>query len=335
MLPLVHCSLPRTWPYCLAAEVSQVAASLTGAGSWVAPLTPSATPAGPSCWVTSGTHSAGIAWVSPIAPLGASPLWPSIRSSLSASVIFASSIETRWLTGRLVFSHGQSATSPVVPASARSWTATPGARTRDGETPGRAGRASSPAARRSDATLSPRGRVGCRRRRSRRSQVSTEPPPRPRLGHAIVATWFSPYRGLRSRARATYPRHALPKPDMWAPEQPALASQRRHTRARSRLPGSASGSAGSGHGPTVRTQRRDLVALAPAGQLLASEDPVARSPDHHRASSDAERLTCQLLVGSCVDARWRGITGLDRAGRGDPWYATAACRDLATSCARL
>src|ERR1700744_3734361 len=140
MLPLVHCSLPRTWPYCFSAEVSQLAASVTGAGNWVAPLTPSATPAGPSCWVTSGTHSAGIACVSPIAPLGASPLWPSIRSSLSASVIFASSIETRWLIGRLVFSHGQLATSPVVPAFARSWTATPGrADARGGDTWGRWG----------------------------------------------------------------------------------------------------------------------------------------------------------------------------------------------------
>ena len=47
--PLPHSSAPMTFPYSPIRSVSQVAAPATGAGSWVTPVAPSATPAGPSC----------------------------------------------------------------------------------------------------------------------------------------------------------------------------------------------------------------------------------------------------------------------------------------------
>ena len=65
MLPLAACSAPITWPYSCSAEVSQVAATSTGAGSWVTLLIPSPTPAGPSSRVMAGMHRELIAGMFP------------------------------------------------------------------------------------------------------------------------------------------------------------------------------------------------------------------------------------------------------------------------------
>ena len=59
--PLPRSSLPTTVPYSRASAGSQAAASATGAGSWVTPGTPSATPCGPSSRFSPGMHSAGLA----------------------------------------------------------------------------------------------------------------------------------------------------------------------------------------------------------------------------------------------------------------------------------
>ena len=65
MLPLAACSAPITWPYSCSAEVSQVAATSTGAGSWVTLLIPSPTPAGPSSRFMAGMHRELIAGMFP------------------------------------------------------------------------------------------------------------------------------------------------------------------------------------------------------------------------------------------------------------------------------
>ena len=54
-----------TWPYSFSAEVSQVAAASTGAGSWVTLLIPSPTPAGPSSRFMAGMQSDPMAGMKP------------------------------------------------------------------------------------------------------------------------------------------------------------------------------------------------------------------------------------------------------------------------------
>ena len=54
-----------TWPYSFSRRVSQVAATSTGAGSWVTLLMPSPTPAGPSSRFMAGMHSDPMAGVNP------------------------------------------------------------------------------------------------------------------------------------------------------------------------------------------------------------------------------------------------------------------------------
>ena len=63
LAPLPYSSAPITWPYCWASDGSQVAASDTPDGSWVTPVSPSATPDGPSSSPTAGMHSDGMAGV--------------------------------------------------------------------------------------------------------------------------------------------------------------------------------------------------------------------------------------------------------------------------------
>ena len=65
LAPFPHSSAPITPPYCLTSDGSQVAAPATGAGSWVTPVIPSATPAGPSSSLSAGMHSDGMAGMLP------------------------------------------------------------------------------------------------------------------------------------------------------------------------------------------------------------------------------------------------------------------------------
>ena len=65
VVPLLACSDPMTCPYSFSAPVSQVAATSTGAGSWVTLLIPSPTPAGPSSRFMAGMQSDPMAGVNP------------------------------------------------------------------------------------------------------------------------------------------------------------------------------------------------------------------------------------------------------------------------------
>ncbi len=65
VVPFAACSAPITWPYSCSAALSQVAATSTGAGSWVTFAIPSATPAGPSSRLIAGMHSEPIAGIRP------------------------------------------------------------------------------------------------------------------------------------------------------------------------------------------------------------------------------------------------------------------------------
>ena len=65
MVPLAACSAPITWPYNFSAEVSQVAAASTGAGSCVTLVIPSPTPAGPSSRFSAGMQSDPMAGMKP------------------------------------------------------------------------------------------------------------------------------------------------------------------------------------------------------------------------------------------------------------------------------
>ena len=64
-MPLAACADPMTCPYSFSAPVAQVAATSTGAGSWVTPDRPSPTPAGPSSRFMAGMHSDPMAGVNP------------------------------------------------------------------------------------------------------------------------------------------------------------------------------------------------------------------------------------------------------------------------------
>ena len=65
VVPLAACSVPITLPYSCSAEVSQLAATSTGAGSCVTPVIPSPTPAGPSSRLSAGMHSDPMAGMKP------------------------------------------------------------------------------------------------------------------------------------------------------------------------------------------------------------------------------------------------------------------------------
>ncbi len=65
VVPLAACSEPMTCPNSFSAPVSQVAATSTGAGSWVTLLIPSPTPAGPSSRFMAGMQSDPMAGVNP------------------------------------------------------------------------------------------------------------------------------------------------------------------------------------------------------------------------------------------------------------------------------
>src|SRR5438445_2917263 len=103
--PLPANSAPIAEPYCCSSAVSKVAASVIGAGIWVTPPIPSPTPAGPSCKPIAGMHSAGIAAVSPM--YGEDAPVPCSIVIFWASVIWASSCETRVAIGAVEFTHGQ------------------------------------------------------------------------------------------------------------------------------------------------------------------------------------------------------------------------------------
>ena len=78
--------------------MSQVAATLTGAGSWVTLPIPSPTPAGPSSRFMAGMHRAPMAGVN---PTELDPLAPVSTVTFWATVILASSWLTRWEMGAL------------------------------------------------------------------------------------------------------------------------------------------------------------------------------------------------------------------------------------------
>src|SRR5580658_7095263 len=103
VLPLAACSAPIIEPYSCSAEVSQVAATSTGAGSWVTLLIPSPTPAGPSSRFVAGMHSELIAGMF---PTYLEPDAPVIRAISWLSDIWAISSLTRVGIAAVELTHG-------------------------------------------------------------------------------------------------------------------------------------------------------------------------------------------------------------------------------------
>src|SRR5215470_9737666 len=104
LAPLPNSSVPITWPYCCASDGSQVAASVTPAGSWVTPVSPSATPAGPSSSPNAGMHNEEIAGVKNT--YGLAVPWPSTMLISWLSDIWLISCATRWEMGAVEVTHG-------------------------------------------------------------------------------------------------------------------------------------------------------------------------------------------------------------------------------------
>src|ERR1700677_1734631 len=105
MAPLPCSSDPTTCPYCVASDGSNVAATDTAAGICVTPVRPSPGPSGPSSSPMAGMHRLGMAEMSKTYD----SLVPAPVTSLilSARVICAISICTRWETGSDLLSQGQ------------------------------------------------------------------------------------------------------------------------------------------------------------------------------------------------------------------------------------
>src|SRR5437763_7559949 len=104
--PLAASSAPTTSPYRVVAAVSQVAATAIGAGSCVTPVSPSATPAGPSSRFIVGTHKApsdGImpTYDDPDAPVTSCTCWATLSRDSTWS--------TRGGIGAVEPTHGQAA----------------------------------------------------------------------------------------------------------------------------------------------------------------------------------------------------------------------------------
>src|SRR5215469_6270061 len=105
MAPLPRSSDPTTCPYRSARDVSKVAARDTAEGIWVTPVRPSPTPVGPSSSPMAGTHRRGIAEMKNTY----GPLDPVTMLILSASVMRASTMRTRWPIGSDRLSQGHEA----------------------------------------------------------------------------------------------------------------------------------------------------------------------------------------------------------------------------------